>query len=972
MMADGTEYFLDEDSEWQELTHPLHLPAGGQTGQLLVKNSDGDGDAGYITLEKTNILYGSGAPNLGIGQLNDVYIDIDTGINYRKEYFPGGDIYFTYDNFTLPDNDPPDPIRWTVDKSPDVGFSQEVYIDGERLYCHQQGSSVGANNYWSGVFSRFNISGDFDVEVQLPSWVCSDNRGQIELIAAKVSDGGTVANIHLNSVPEIRVRAHSDGNYRSATISPNDQGVIMRIKRTGAQIEFLYKPSGAGSYTTLWTQAAPASEEDVLIWLRSFVYDQNSTSTAYFDNFKVHVGTIVQPPGGTLDWSAFFSPATVDVVESMVPAMEQSHPRGPYSDLFEGANGSDPSSAMWVVNTTDPDDFLEIQDNALRFSSNTPAASGSSLNSKFQLEGDFEVEVHGRVDRVETQTPSSGAHIFSFGIGDDDTLNPTLKMNFEVPTGWSSSAWKPTLYDGVDNDLGGFVQTSPGRMSAAIKRVFNKWYYRLWNPYHGGWEEWKIVPGITTTAGVRISLVWTVVNTFQFDYYLDAVIVKSGWSSVNETGSGQSGTFSNPYSVGQMVQVEDTQQMFAVTADGLEFQGMLQENEQRLPTIFFDQGLPPVGFGDNFKGGYSENLLLDSYRWDFETTPLDYVYRQNQDGLELSSPNGTSYSSTAFKSQWSHTGDFVMELSLDMSTFIAFAMAATSFCEVNFYTYSWKHNFGPPGAAIRFRIYGNSSIEIAAIVNGVTQTPVDITSMGTTGDIDFRISKSGANYTFQYRLNHEVSGGEWEWNGVAAGATHLHSASPDWEEVYISFFKQDSGLVDITDGWFVANLFNFNFAGSTGYAASHEYDTILPIEAHHVKGDRWIAGDGGTWICSGHDWEPVQNQCAPTSVVNQSDLQNFSGRYGQVIKHTLDANLNLCNTVRECIPGGRYIFIFKQAPTGGPYTVTLGSQVDLGGLGQPTMGTGNSHLYIELMCTYGGDFESLRMTAINYSSKTFL
>ena len=191
---------------------------------------------------------------------------------------------FTGDDFTGNDDDPPNSDVWSI-----IGDPAKVYINNNQL---RTVNYQGDNN---GVNSKFNISGNFDIQVDLNVSYNYDGAGIVTpfMEVQYVSDPGNRMRIYLETALDSKFvrQTYAGGVYRGANFGPSESASsTYRITRDGSSWR-CYVDKGAG-----WVEIGifyNIGTDDVEVLIRTERSGVNY-SIQDWDNFTV-VGTVVVP-----------------------------------------------------------------------------------------------------------------------------------------------------------------------------------------------------------------------------------------------------------------------------------------------------------------------------------------------------------------------------------------------------------------------------------------------------------------------------------------------------------------------------------------------------------------------------------------------------------------------------------------------------------------------------------------------------
>ena len=210
-----------------------------------------------------------------------LFADKKNHINGIENFWPS----FSGDDFTGGNGDPPDLDIWEEHSSTDV----QATIQSNKMY-----SSCGQNQQCY-YFSRFKISGDFSVQVDL------DSLSDLEAISARLmatnlsasSTHGAYGMFKYNSSSRRMGSNFNTGSWGSESnpLRSNTYGGI-RITRTGNTL-YVYLKDGGGSYA-LDNSTAMGSAPNLYIWLNLLLNSAGSASVN-FDNLLINSGTVVYP-----------------------------------------------------------------------------------------------------------------------------------------------------------------------------------------------------------------------------------------------------------------------------------------------------------------------------------------------------------------------------------------------------------------------------------------------------------------------------------------------------------------------------------------------------------------------------------------------------------------------------------------------------------------------------------------------------
>ena len=339
------------------------------------------------------------------------------------------------DDFTGVDGDPPDGELW-------ISNDGSVEINSNRL--HHYISNAPTSWYATTLDTPYNISGDFDIQIDVTDFVHYNNTKSYFVIEIRF-DGTNRALVGFkyDSIVEYTSQINNGTLYSVDVTAVNSYGQL-RITRVGTLVSTYYSVEINNSWVLIDSKTINSVDSE-----RLRVYTQvstiNTSADAYLDNFKVNSGTIVWPEGSL--------PVTqINAITAVYknPA-DNTYPTS-VDDDFTGTDGDAPDNVLWI-NGVDRYD-LSVTTDILVINSNTitPVLPNieTTFVSEWTVEGDFDVEIdtsmgtysgtdalHFRMmfekssqfDRIEIYRDVSSTIVYSYASLDGSTV---LNINNDV------------------------------------------------------------------------------------------------------------------------------------------------------------------------------------------------------------------------------------------------------------------------------------------------------------------------------------------------------------------------------------------------------------------------------------------------------------------------------------------------------------------------------------------------------------
>lgn len=293
-------------------------------------------------------------PSSNLATYNDTVNSLIPTAYYRLGEIGSGDPFaldppnptVVDDDFTGDDGDAPDTNLWSTDISSLYNITSSLDVQLNKLKFAVTGDiNVGASV--AKLESKYEISGDFDIQMDVSDVISTSNRGQIWL---RILGVGWLSMSSENSVD--MWTTNFDGSQPSVSRT-NSFGEI-RITRVGNISTGYYDDGSTGTWTQ-WLQDLNCSTDDVSINIE--LYDNSATgvraSSGFIDNFRINSGTIVWP--------------------------------SPVDDDFTGVDGYAPNTELWNSTVDEIDSGKLVK---------TLISTGGSTVSKFTIAGDFDIQVY--------------------------------------------------------------------------------------------------------------------------------------------------------------------------------------------------------------------------------------------------------------------------------------------------------------------------------------------------------------------------------------------------------------------------------------------------------------------------------------------------------------------------------------------------------------------------------------------------
>jgi hypothetical protein len=197
-------------------------------------------------------------------------------------------------------------------------------------------------------------------------------------------------------------------------------------------------------------------------------------------------------------------------------------PSAPWTETFTGDNGSLPDTLYWTRGGADAG-ILTIQDNQCNSDTNGTAAKVSSLTSKFNLSGDFDVEFEFQLHTYGTGTPGTqySPLFYIKRVSNNDVIAYVSRGVALGRNGYIS--------DGNIAGQQSYVQAdATGKLR--VTRVGNGFYTYMWS---GSQWEWDGAPegryvGSFVGENMYINLFWTNIAGNDIEAAIDNFKINSG------------------------------------------------------------------------------------------------------------------------------------------------------------------------------------------------------------------------------------------------------------------------------------------------------------------------------------------------------------------------------------------------------------------------------------------------------------
>ncbi|HUW67327.1 MAG TPA: hypothetical protein VMW20_04680 [Candidatus Nanoarchaeia archaeon] len=425
---------------------------------------------------------------------------------------------FTGDDFTGTDGDLPNAAIWVQAET----ANKDATIQSNKL------NFVGTSGEKCNNLGKFNLSGDFDVQVDF-SDLSIGTPSSATLYAAQMLVYEATTDTHLGQISRARTYLGVDniislGEVIAADFfaSSETEGKL-RMTRVSGVIKVWHWHAGNARWeydggTEGWTVHA-GNTNNVYITL-NFNCGTGGTLTANMDNFTINSGTVVPPH----DWADFTG------------------------DDFTGDDGYAPNLAFWK--TTDISNVLQIVSNKLEFDATAISSPqiDALVQSKFQFSGDFDIQLDFT---CPTFTEPPGTHycplIYIYGV-DSETYKGYIGR------GRSSSK---DQYWSNGTDVGG-AQAGPADASGQLRftRVSGVLKVFYWD--NGQWEWDGDSDGRTVDSSfstdMYFSVYWEQESGEDVAGTIDNVVINSGtvvppydWAGfTGDDFTGVDGTDPNP------------------------------------------------------------------------------------------------------------------------------------------------------------------------------------------------------------------------------------------------------------------------------------------------------------------------------------------------------------------------------------------------------------------------------------------
>ena len=270
---------------------------------------------------------------------------------------------FTGDDFTGTDGDLPNAAIWVQAET----ANKDATIQSNKL------NFVGTSGEKCNNLGKFNLSGDFDVQVDF-SDLSIGTPSSATLYAAQMLVYEASTDTHLGQISRARTylgvnNIISLGEVIAADFfaSSETEGKL-RMTRVSGVIKVWHWHAGNARWeydggTEGWTVHA-GNTNNVYITL-NFNCGTGGTLTANMDNFTINSGTVVPP----YDWAGFTG------------------------DDFTGVDGTDPNPIVWTLTQNDGG-YASIVSNDWHYDSGGGDNNYQTvLKSRFTLSGDFQIKV---------------------------------------------------------------------------------------------------------------------------------------------------------------------------------------------------------------------------------------------------------------------------------------------------------------------------------------------------------------------------------------------------------------------------------------------------------------------------------------------------------------------------------------------------------------------------------------------------
>ncbi len=198
------------------------------------------------------------------------------------------ELYYNYDDdFTGEDGDLPNPVLWNLTTGNTITTTQEIL--NNQLHVAQT-FVIGAPTDTTTVTSKYKLSGDFDVEVEIGLNIDANNASTyVWLYAASRWIG-------INYASTLKRWTSSIDTWTSVTRA-STYGKV-RMVRTGSSMWSYYKDGDDNSWIELQSGTSQATTDTAVVLQ---IYCDGGSGTglvdAWFDNFKINSGTVVWAAG---------------------------------------------------------------------------------------------------------------------------------------------------------------------------------------------------------------------------------------------------------------------------------------------------------------------------------------------------------------------------------------------------------------------------------------------------------------------------------------------------------------------------------------------------------------------------------------------------------------------------------------------------------------------------------------------------
>ncbi len=337
----------------------------------------------------------------------------------------------TGDDFTGEDGDAPNKLLWNITNS---SVSGTVALLDNKLRVSIPFTS--ANESISSI-SVFRIDGDFDVQVDYDQISNDPPSSSTSHLAGFFIHDGTRSfplSSAVNSTPTRSFYSGSPADGSSFITTALTEGKL-RWTRAGTTVTCYYWNGSQWEWdgNTSGRVFSDTSTGSIAVNILTGA-DFDSGTTTEYDNFIINSGTVIWPD--TTDnwkyinitdasnnslfteiehWDTINQKAVLHVkVPEISPTFDtlltfDYNPEdedNSIGDDFTGTNGDAPNPSLWEVSYNGSDGTGEISGNKFRADiTNTSSDNWVNVRSKFELSGDFDIQID--FDEVSVDTPSS-------------------------------------------------------------------------------------------------------------------------------------------------------------------------------------------------------------------------------------------------------------------------------------------------------------------------------------------------------------------------------------------------------------------------------------------------------------------------------------------------------------------------------------------------------------------------------------